>query len=51
MQIKTDDVVGLSVHTGNASRGYEVGSLARERGATFVYGGIHATLFRLDSPI
>src|SRR6202012_3965554 len=38
-------VVGISVHTGNALRGYEVGKLAHERGATVVYGGIHATLF------
>ena len=39
------DVVGISVHTGNALRGYEVGRAAKERGATVVYGGIHATLF------
>ncbi len=43
--IKAGDVVGISVHTGNALRGYEVGKIARERGATVVYGGIHATLF------
>ncbi|MEO7029613.1 MAG: radical SAM protein [Acidobacteriaceae bacterium] len=43
--IQPGDVVGISVHTGNALRGYEVGRLARERGATVVYGGIHATLF------
>jgi radical SAM superfamily enzyme YgiQ (UPF0313 family) len=39
------DIVGISVHTGNALRGYEVGRMARERGAWVVYGGIHATLF------
>jgi radical SAM superfamily enzyme YgiQ (UPF0313 family) len=39
------DIVGISVHTGNALRGYEVGQMARERGAWVVYGGIHATLF------
>ena len=39
------DIVGISVHTGNALRGYEVGRLAHARGATVVYGGIHATLF------
>ena len=39
------DVVGISVHTGNALRGYEVGRLVKARGATVVYGGIHATLF------
>jgi len=43
--IQAGDVVGISVHTGNALRGYAVGRLARERGATVVYGGIHATLF------
>ncbi len=43
--IAPGDVVGISVHTGNALRGYEVGRLAHERGATVAYGGIHATLF------
>jgi radical SAM superfamily enzyme YgiQ (UPF0313 family) len=43
--IRPGDVVGISVHTGNALRGYQVGRLAHERGATVVYGGIHATLF------
>ena len=45
LTIAAGDIVGISVHTGNALRGYEVGRLARERGATIVYGGIHATLF------
>ncbi len=39
------DIVGISVHTGNALRGYEVGRMARARGARVIYGGIHATLF------
>ena len=39
------DIVGISVHTGNALRGYQVGRMARSRGAWVVYGGIHATLF------
>jgi hypothetical protein len=43
--IQSGDVVGISVHTGNALRGYEVGRLAHDRGARVVYGGIHATLF------
>ena len=43
--IQPGDIVGISVHTGNALRGYAVGNLARERGAWVVYGGIHATLF------
>ena len=44
-QIQQGDVVGIGIHTGNALRGYEVGRLARERGAWVVFGGIHATLF------
>ena len=43
--IQPGDVVGISVHTGNALRGYAVGRMARARGAWVVYGGIHATLF------
>ena len=43
--IKQGDIVGISVHTGNALRGYEVGRIARARGAWVIYGGIHATLF------
>ena len=43
--IAAGDVVGIGIHTGNALRGYEVGQLARERGASVVYGGIHATLY------
>jgi len=43
--IQPGDIVGISVHTGNALRGYEVGKLARERGAWVIYGGIHATLY------
>ncbi len=44
-QIQAGDVVGISVHTANALRGYKVGKLARERGAYVVFGGIHATLY------
>src|SRR3982750_4292971 len=44
-RIQPGDVVGIGIHTGNALRGYEVGRLARERGAYVVYGGIHATLY------
>ena len=44
-QIQPGDIVGVSVHTGNALRGYEVGKAARAAGAIVIYGGIHATLF------
>jgi radical SAM superfamily enzyme YgiQ (UPF0313 family) len=43
--VQPGDIVGISVHTGNALRGYAVGKMARARGAWVVYGGIHATLF------
>ncbi|GMR23459.1 MAG: radical SAM protein [Acidobacteriota bacterium] len=43
--IQPGDVVGIGLHTGNALRGYEIGKMARERGACVIYGGIHATLF------
>ncbi len=43
--IAEGDIVGIGVHTGNALRGYEVGRLAKERGARVIYGGIHATLY------
>jgi radical SAM superfamily enzyme YgiQ (UPF0313 family) len=43
--IAAGDVVGIGVHSGNALRGYEVGRLARDRGAKVIYGGIHATLY------
>ena len=43
--IERGDVLGIGIHTANALRGYEIGRLARERGAYVVYGGIHATLF------
>jgi radical SAM superfamily enzyme YgiQ (UPF0313 family) len=44
-QIQPGDVVGISIHTGNALRGYEIGKAARERGAYVIFGGIHATLY------
>jgi radical SAM superfamily enzyme YgiQ (UPF0313 family) len=43
--IMPGDIVGISVHTGNALRGYAVGRMARGRGAWVIYGGIHATLY------
>lgn len=43
--IEPGDVVGIGIHTGNALRGYEIGRMARERGAWVIFGGIHATLY------
>jgi radical SAM superfamily enzyme YgiQ (UPF0313 family) len=43
--VQPGDVVGIGIHTGNALRGYELGTQARDRGATVIFGGIHATLY------
>jgi radical SAM superfamily enzyme YgiQ (UPF0313 family) len=43
--ITAGDIVGIGIHTGNALRGYEIGTAARAAGAYVVYGGIHATLY------
>jgi radical SAM superfamily enzyme YgiQ (UPF0313 family) len=43
--VRPGDIVGIGIHTGNALRGYEVGTAARAAGATVIYGGIHATLY------
>jgi radical SAM superfamily enzyme YgiQ (UPF0313 family) len=47
--IQSGDVVGIGIHTANALRGYQVGKMARERGAFVIFGGIHATLFPEES--
>lgn len=43
--IQKGDAVGIGIHTANALRGYEIGKIARDRGAYVIFGGIHATLF------
>lgn len=43
--VQPGDVVGIGIHTGNALRGYEIGTIARAAGAYVVFGGIHATLY------
>ena len=43
--VRAGDIVGIGIHTGNALRGYEIGQQLRARGATVVFGGIHATLY------
>ena len=43
--VQAGDIVGIGIHTGNALRGYEIGREVRARGATVVFGGIHATLY------
>jgi radical SAM superfamily enzyme YgiQ (UPF0313 family) len=43
--VQAGDIVGIGIHSGNALRGYEIGGAARARGATVIFGGIHATLY------
>ncbi|HEX4810474.1 MAG TPA: radical SAM protein [Bryobacteraceae bacterium] len=43
--LHSGDVIGIGIHTGNALRGYEVGRIARDKGAWVIFGGIHASLF------
>ena len=43
--IEPGDIVGIGIHTLNALRGYEVGRMARARGAWVVFGGVHASLY------
>lgn len=45
VSIERGDVVGIGIHTANALRGYEIGRMARQRGAYVIFGGIHATLY------
>jgi radical SAM superfamily enzyme YgiQ (UPF0313 family) len=44
-RIRPGDIVGIGIHTGNALRGYELGTAARKAGAYVIFGGIHATLY------
>jgi hypothetical protein len=44
-RLRPGDVVGIGIHTANALRGFELGRIARERGAWVVFGGIHASLY------
>jgi hypothetical protein len=43
--LRPGDVVGIGIHVERPSR-YAIGRKARSLGATVVFGGIHATLFR-----
>ncbi|MBI4887932.1 MAG: B12-binding domain-containing radical SAM protein [Acidobacteria bacterium] len=44
-RLAAGDIVGIGIHTGNALRGYEIGTAARAAGAYVIFGGIHASLF------
>ena len=44
-QVSPGDIVGIGITSGNCLPGYRVSRQAKERGATVVFGGIHATIF------
>src|ERR1700704_4362325 len=43
--LKTGDLVGISIHTINAIHGYNLAKEARAHGASVVFGGPHASIF------
>ena len=43
--VQPGDVVGIGIHTANVLRGYQVGRIARGRGAVVIFGGIHTSLY------
>lgn len=49
IHILAGDIVGIGIHTANALRGYEIGRMARARGAHVVFGGIHASLYPAEA--
>jgi radical SAM superfamily enzyme YgiQ (UPF0313 family) len=48
-RINPSDIVGIGIHTSNASRGYEVGRLVHARGGIPIFGGIHAGIYPEES--
>ena len=44
-EVRPGDLVGLSIHTANVIYAYELAAQLRERGATVVFGGPHASIF------
>lgn len=49
-QLRSGDIVGIGIHTGNCRPGYEVVREAKKRGATVIVGGVHPTIFP-DEPL
>jgi radical SAM superfamily enzyme YgiQ (UPF0313 family) len=49
-KLRSGDIVGVGIHTGNCRPGYRVVREAKRRGATVIVGGIHPTIFP-DEPL
>lgn len=43
--VRSGDIVGIGISTGNCLAGYDILKKAKSRGATVIVGGIHATIF------
>lgn len=43
--VRPGDLVGISIHTFNAIHGYSLARLVKQKGATVVFGGAHASVF------
>jgi radical SAM superfamily enzyme YgiQ (UPF0313 family) len=48
--VRPDDIVGIGISSGNCLQGYRVLKQVKQRGATVIMGGIHATIFP-DEPL
>ena len=44
-ELKSGDLVGISIHTFNAIHGYALAKKAKQKGATVVFGGPHSSIF------
>jgi radical SAM superfamily enzyme YgiQ (UPF0313 family) len=44
-ELRSGDLVGISIHTFNAIHGYELARKAKKRGAVVVFGGPHTSVF------
>ncbi len=43
--VRSGDIVGIGISTGNCRAGYDILKKAKSKGATVIVGGIHPTIF------
>jgi hypothetical protein len=48
--VRSGDIVGIGITTGNCQAGYDILNKAKSKGATVIMGGIHPTIFP-DEPL